>query len=258
MRFDEAMTSRTIYASVRSAQPHRQLAVALLVSVVLHVLAVISLREFSIHERVFDYPLHAPLIIRMEKRPESNIAVPLVVRNESTSPRNNIPDTKQVARTVPAQDTPSISHPGVSVSQMLYQKPIPARVGSALLESGEFFRPEDLSQRPQAQALSIPRYPLAASVQGISGSVVVILFVDEYGRVVDAAAVDASETYSDYAKQVAADLRGSVFTPALQEGRTVKAVEFVMVRFDAGGVSASEATAGAADLTRTQVPVPRQ
>ncbi|MFN0038137.1 MAG: energy transducer TonB [Burkholderiales bacterium] len=231
---------------------------ALLVSMVLHALAVISLRDFSIHERVFDYPLDAPLIIRMEKLPESNIAVPMVVRNKSASPRNKSPDARQVSKSVPAQDTPSVSHPGVSVSQLLYQKPIPARVGGALLESGEFLRPEVLGQRPQAQVLSIPRYPLTASLHGISGSVVVILFVDEYGRVADAAAVDASESFSAYAKQVAADLRGSVFMPAMQDGRAVKAVEFVMVKFDAGGVSASEGTAGAVDLNRSPAPVPRQ
>lgn len=258
MRIDEAMTRKTIPIYVRHWQPNRQLAVALLVSVVLHALAAISLRGFSIHEKVFDYPLQAPLIIRMQKLPESNNAVPMVVHNQSASPRNKLPDAKPVARTVPAQEMPSVSHPGVSVSQLLYQKPIPARAGGALLESGDFFRPEDLSQRPRAQALSIPRYPLAASVHGISGSVVVILFVDEQGRVVDAAAVDTSENFSDHAKQVAAGLLGSVFTPAMQDGRAVKALEFVMVRFDAGGVSASEAAKGAADLPRSQAPVPRQ
>ena len=54
------------------------------------------------------------------------------------------------------------------------------------------------------------------------------------------AAVESSESFNDYERDVAEDLRGSTFTPGKLDGRAVKTLMFATVRFDSKALSGLE------------------
>ena len=88
--------------------------------------------------------------------------------------------------------------------------------------------------------MRVPKYPHPAREQKLSGWVIVMLLVDERGKVVDTAAVESSESFNDYETDVAEELRDSTFTPGKLDGRAVKTLMFVKVRFDFKGLSGLE------------------
>ena len=90
--------------------------------------------------------------------------------------------------------------------------------------------------------MRVPKYPRRAWEQKVSGWVVVMLLVDERGKVVDTAAVESSESFNDYQSDVAQDLRGSTFVPGKLDGRAVKTLMFVTARFDYVGPTGLEPT----------------
>ena len=85
--------------------------------------------------------------------------------------------------------------------------------------------------------MRIPRYPRLAQDQKLSGWVIAMLLLDEQGKVVGTTAVESSELFSDYASEVAEEMRDSTFTPGRLNGRAVKAIMFVTVRFDSNALT---------------------
>ncbi len=216
---------------------------ALLVSALLHALMLLSLSGYSAHSNVFTRPVHAPLSVRIEKLPEAPEATPIVINDKNVkkaSVHQKLTVSKPVAPSEPAEIEPSLTQPGVSVSETLYLRPLSGRISNPLLAAGEFRRSSDISEKAEAVAIRVPDYPGAARKQQISGWVIVMLLVDELGKVVDAAAVDSSETFSAYEADVAEALRGSTYIPGKLYGRAVKTIVFVRVRFDSKGLSGLE------------------
>lgn len=226
------MASKTMIFLRRPLHPNIRLGMALVASVLLHALLLSSVSAYSVHGNVFARPVHAPLSVRIETLPESPEAAPIVINNKKALLRRNLNAPKPVPTTVPADIEPVLSQPGVSVSDTLYVRPIPRRASSPLLAGGEYLRSSDFSERPEAVALRIPPYPRSAREQRQSGWVIVMLFVDERGKVVDAAAVESTESFNEYEREVAEQLRGSTFTPGKRDGKEVKTLTFVRVRFD--------------------------
>ena len=226
------MASETLFNFHRSPDPDRRLGVALLASALLHALLLTSLSGHSVRGNVFARPVHAPLSVRLERLPELPEAAPIVISDRRAFLRRKLYAPKPVETTVPAQIEPIQFEPGVSVSDIAYLRPIPGRANSPLLASGEFRRGSEISERPEAIAMRVPVFPQLAQEQKRSGWVVVMLFVDEGGKVVDTATVESSESFSDFEKDVAAALRGSTFTPGKLAGQAVKSLAFARVRFD--------------------------
>ena len=234
------MASETFFMFRRPLGPGQRLGLALLGSALLHALMVMSLSTYSIHGSVFTRPVYAPLSVRIENLPESPQATPIVISEKKASFHQKLDASKPVADAAPAKIEPSLAQPGVSVSDLLYSKPISARVNSALLATGEFRRTSEISEKPEAVAMRVPNYPRRAREQELSGWVIVMLLVDERGKVVDTAAVESSESFSDYETDVAEELRDSTFTPGKLDGRAVKTLMFARVRFDSKGLSGLE------------------
>jgi outer membrane biosynthesis protein TonB len=184
------------------------------------------------------------LSVRIEKLPESPEATPIVTNDKKASLHQKLNAPKPVPTAAPADIEPSLSQPGVSVSETLYLRPISGRVSSPLLATGEFRRTSDISEKPEAVAMRVPNYPRPAREQNLSGWVIVMLLVDEQGKVVDTVAVEASESFSDYERDVAEELRGSTFTPGKLDGRAVKTLIFATVRFDSKALSGLEPAKG--------------
>jgi hypothetical protein len=236
----EAMASETFFIFRRPLDPDQRLGMALLASALLHALMLLSLSRYSVHGNVFTRPVYAPLSVRIERLPESPEATPIVVHEKKASVRQKFNAPKPVATTAPADIEASLPQPGISVSETLYLRPIPRRVSNPLLATGEYRRISDISEKPELVAMRVPKYPRPAQEQKLSGWVIVMLLVDERGKVVDTAAVEFSESFNDYGRDVAEDLRGSIFTPGKLDGRAVKTLMFATVRFDSEGLSGLE------------------
>lgn len=234
------MVSATLSIFRRPLDPAGRLGMALVASVLLHALMLMSLSPHSVHGNVFARPVQAPLTVRVERLAESLDAIPMVVNPKNASVRQKLDAPKPVATNARADIGQSLSQFGVSVSDTLYLRPISGRISSALLESGEYQPTAEVSERPHAIVTRVPTYPRPAWEQKVSGWVIVMLFVDEQGNVVDTVAVESSESFNAYETGVAAELRGATFTPGKLDGRVVKTVIFAKVRFDSKGLSGNE------------------
>jgi outer membrane biosynthesis protein TonB len=234
------MASETFSMFRRPVNPALRLGMALLASALLHALMLLSLSRYSVHGNVFNRPAHAPLSVRIERLRESAEATPIVVNDRKASLHQKLNAPKPVATGVPAEIAPALSQPGVSVSETLYLRPISGRVSSPSLATGEFRRTSDLSEKPEVVAMRVPSYPRPAREQKLSGWVIVMLLVDERGNVVDSVAVESSESFNDYERDVAEELRGSTFTPGKLDGRAVKTLMFATARFDSKALSGLE------------------
>ena len=236
------MVSGTFFIFRRPLDPDQRLAMALIASVLLHALMWISLPTYFIRGNVFNQPVYAPLSIRIERLPKSPAVKPIVIIDKRPSLQQKLDTPKSLATTAPVDIEHSLSEPGVSISDSLYLRPISGRVNSPLLATGEFLRSSDISEKPEIVAMRVPKYPRRAWEQKVSGWVVVMLLVDERGKVVDTAAVESSESFSDYQSDVAQDLRGSTFVPGKLDGRAVQTLMFATARFDYVGPSGLEPT----------------
>jgi hypothetical protein len=234
------MASETLFKFRRSLGADGRLGMALLASALLHALVMLTLSNYSIHGSAFTRPVYAPLRVRLEKLPESPEATPIVISQKKAVLHQKPAVAIPVTPVAPADIEPSLFQPGVSVSETLYLRPIAGRVSSPLLATGEFHPLSEISVKPEMVRMRVPKYPRPAQDQNLSGWVIVLLFVDEQGKVVEAAPVESSESFSDYAKDIAEDMRDSVFTPGKIDGRAVKTLMFATVRFDSKGLSGSE------------------
>jgi hypothetical protein len=213
---------------------------ALLASVLLHALVMLTLSKYFMHGGVFTRPVYAPLRVRLEKLPESPEATPIVISRKKAVLHRKPAAAMPVTPAAPAEIEPSLFQPGVSVAETPYLRPITGRVSSPLLATGEFRPLSEISVKPEIVRMRVPKYPRPAQDQNLSGWVIVLLFVDEEGKVVDTAAVDSSESFSDYGKDIAGEMRDSIFTPGQIDGRAVKTLMFATVRFDSRGLSGSD------------------
>ncbi|HKQ25155.1 MAG TPA: energy transducer TonB [Burkholderiales bacterium] len=225
------MLSETYHMFRGPLDQDQRLGMALIASVLLHALMWVSLSSYFLPGSVVARPVYAPLSIRIERSPKSP-ATPVVINDKKALLRQKLSTPKPVAIAAPVDFEPSSSQPGVSISDAMYLRPISSHVSSSLLATGEFLRSSDISQKPEVIAMRVPKYPRSAWERKASGWVVVMFLVDERGKVVDIAAVESSESFGDYERDIAEDLRHSTFVPGKLDGRAVKALTFAKVRFD--------------------------
>ena len=248
------MTSEVFFNFRRLPGAERRLGMAVMASALLHALVILTLSKYSLHGVVFTRPVYAPLRVRLEKLPESPEATPIVISQKKAVLHQKPTAATPQTPVTPAEIEPTLFRPGVSVSETLYLRPITGRVGSPLLATGEFRRLSEIDIKPEMIRMRVPKYPRPAQDQNLSGWVIVIFFVDEQGKVVEAAAVDSSESFSDFAKDIAEEMRDSVFTPGQIDGRAVKTLMFATVRFDSKGLAGVEGPGAAIAPTSAQSP----
>lgn len=226
------MSSDAYFMFHRLLDSDRRLGTAILASAVLHALTLLSLSGPPLHGDVLIRAGYPALSVRIERSAKSPEPAAMVVRDKKISFHQKPAATKAVEISAPADIETSLSQPGVSVSDTLYLRPIPGRASTPLLATGEFRRDSEISEKPEMVAIRVPKYPRPAQEQKVSGWVVVMLLVDEHGTVVEAAAVESSESFGEYGKEVAEGLNGSTLTPGKVEGKAVKTIVFATVKFD--------------------------
>lgn len=221
----------------RSIARDRRLGLAILGSALLHALTLLSLANYSVPSRAFTRPVFAPLSVRIEPLSESPVENPIVIERGNAVLHAKASASSPATSAPPAQTESSLADPGVSLFDTTYLKPVGSRVSSPLLAGGEFHRASEISEMAEMLKMRVPAYPREAREQKVSGWVTVMFFVNEQGRVVETAAVDASESFEGFEADVAAQMRDSTFTPGKLDGRPVKTLVFTMVRFDARALS---------------------
>ena len=245
------MATKAFMGLRRPLVPEGRLGVALLASALLHSLTLLTLSNHVARGGVFTRPIFAPLSVRIEHLPASPAAKPIAINRKKAVLHLKASSSVSETPAPPAQSETLLPEPGVSLSEVLNSQSIPARASSALLAGGEYRPASEVSEKPQLLRMRMPKYPGPAREQKIAGWVTVLLFVDEEGKVVDTAALRASEVFSDFEKEIAESLRDSTFTPGKLDGRPVKTQVFIKVQFDPRALSESdEVTAPASEEVR--------
>jgi TonB family protein len=231
------MTSNTDHVFRTLPGPEKRIGTAILVSAVLHALMLVSLSVPPFHGNVFARSGYGPLNVRIESLPALPDSTPIAIGGKRVAHYQQPTVVKPVAPSAPASIAPSLFQPGVSVVQTLYLRPLSGPVAATLPTMDAFRQGTELAEKPEWMAVTIPKYPGPAREQRLSGWVTVMLLVDEGGRVVDAVAVESSETFTEFGKEVADDLRGSILSPGKLDGQPVKARMFATVRFDSAALA---------------------
>ncbi len=100
------------------------------------------------------------------------------------------------------------------------------------IEDPEFYPARMLDQYPKPVAEVELRYPPRAGTEEMSGTVTLLLLIDELGIVVDASVVEADPP--GYFEDAAiAAFKSVLFTAGQRDGKTVKSRLVVQVSFDA-------------------------
>ncbi|MBI1395592.1 MAG: TonB family protein [Betaproteobacteria bacterium] len=115
-------------------------------------------------------------------------------------------------------------------------RPAPERDGPAVevpqVSDPEFYPARALDVLPRPVGEITLHYPDAAATGGVSGTVTLLLKIDELGMVVDASVISADPP--GYFEQAAIDsFRGTLFHPGRKNGRAVRSRLPVEVTFDA-------------------------
>ena len=106
-----------------------------------------------------------------------------------------------------------------------------ATPGIPRLQDLVHYEAKDLDTFPELRESLRPVYPAAALEQGIAGHVVLLVSIDETGKVPEAAVVDAvpEGQFADPARDA---LEKASFLPATRDGRQVRSRVLIDVSFD--------------------------
>ena len=149
-------------------------------------------------------------------------SVPTLAPKPMPAPR---PETKPL----PVQQADTVSEAGSSIKTPAAEKPVESSgVGSAAESS---FRPNSDLINPAPKTPIQPAYPAAARKNGIEGSVLLELTVDEHGNV-EAAEVKKSSGSRLLDKSALSAAKKTRFTPGTKGGIPVRTQVTVNVRFE--------------------------
>jgi protein TonB len=159
-----------------------------------------------------------------------------------------------VAATPPARPQPALMNPGLAPPAIAQPLPTPALAGMPAAQADLIsadspeasvaspadpvhYAARDLDIFPHTKTPLTPAYPHAAFAARSTGFVTLEVLIDEAGRVVDTAVVDAAPdgVFEDAAQQTIA---AAAFYPAQKDGRVVRSRVLVRIEFDPAGLNA--------------------
>ena len=103
-------------------------------------------------------------------------------------------------------------------------------IGLAATES-IYYKAGEVDQGAQFLNPILPEYPAEAHVRGLTGTVDLILFIDEAGQIRDIT-VERAEPPGFFEEAAIKAFRMARFTPAIKEGRAVRSRKTIRVSFD--------------------------
>lgn len=103
--------------------------------------------------------------------------------------------------------------------------------GLPAVEDPTYYPAKQLDQQPRALVAVHPPYPKLAAREGIEGEVLVLLLLDERGKVRDATAVEATPA-GYFEESTIKTFLGVPFEAAVKDGRKVKSRVLVRIRYE--------------------------
>ena len=158
--------------------------------------------------------------------PGNSGPVPLQVRIVQQSPG-------LAAATIPPGPRPGASQPGAMAAAQHTPAPPERAPGIVLIPPSTYYRAAELDARPQIKTRVMPAFPAVAGLQGISGTVVINVFISEIGKV-DDITVSRAEPAGIFEESAITALRVAEFTPAIKNRKAVKSLVVLEITFEAG------------------------
>ena len=159
--------------------------------------------------------------------PGNSGPVPLQVRIVQQSPG-------LAAAAIPSGPRPGASQPGAMAAAQPTTAASPERApGIVLIPPSRYYRAAELDARPQIKTRVMPAFPAVADLQGISGTVVINVFISEIGKV-DDITVSRAEPAGIFEESAITALRVAEFTPAIKNRKAVKSLVVLEITFEAG------------------------
>jgi protein TonB len=205
--------------------------VALALSVALHVWIAFGLPvKPARHAGHPGRALEARLLAAQEPAPAKPVVTP--------AKKESVPASKREAAPLrPVPPKPAPEPPPEPVPQMesrVEPPPVegPPGIEVPQVEDPEFYPARMLDRFPKPVAEVELRYPDQAGNEDLSGTVTLLLLIDELGMVVKASVVEADPP--GYFEEAAIEaFRSILFTPGERDGKVVKSRLVVQVSFDA-------------------------
>lgn len=140
----------------------------------------------------------------------------------------------EVAKALPATqapDTVDAPPPGAAAAQPLPAATMPPGLAIPSGVDLNFYPARELDVQPRALHAILPEYPPEADRQHLSGKVLLQIRLEADGRVSDLGIVDADPPglFDDSALKV---FRAARFAPAQKDGRAVRALLLIEVKYD--------------------------
>jgi len=219
----------------RQRRPWRRLGLAVLVSAALHAWLAFSL---PVKPARSYRPPGSVLQARLAVAPPDLAPEPVPPgRKPQALPPAPPPEPPRAAPEVvkPAPEPArSVAEPTEPVESLHEAPPVEGPPGIAVpqIEDPEFYPARSLDQYPRPVAEVTLKYPKQAGTEEMSGTVTLLLLIDELGIVVDASVVEADPPgyFEDAAIEV---FKGVLFLPGQRNGHAVKSRLVVQVAFDA-------------------------
>jgi protein TonB len=107
-------------------------------------------------------------------------------------------------------------------------------VEAPLIEDPTYYKASEVDVHPSALQVIQPAYPAEATSANVAGSVVLLLLLDESGKVQDISVEEASPP-GYFEKSALEAFRNARFSPAQRQGRVVKSRMRIKVLYELAG-----------------------
>ncbi len=213
-----------------AARDRLRLALALQISVALHLVLIYGLQYGSIERGA---PPRAPVIeARLTPLPSSDVPTQVLVKAVDAPVPAEVPDWHPPASpALPApQETPpedEAYRPG-----MPEQAASPTTLDVPLPADPTYYPAREVDEHPVLLSGARPVYPPAAAAANVRGEVMALFLLNEHGIVDDVSIVEVKPPDYPFGEAVEAWLRNARFKPAMRMGRAVKARVVYRVNFE--------------------------
>jgi periplasmic protein TonB len=112
-------------------------------------------------------------------------------------------------------------------------QPAPAQFATPAVPDSRHYPANELDARPGIKVRVNPAYPARAAQQNMSGKAVVRLYIDANGMVERVEVERATPPGYGFEESAANAFRGARFSPAMKDGKRVRALMRIEVSFDA-------------------------
>ena len=216
------------YFKIAGEQITRKFALALLISVALHLAFIYGVKIRPVRHGV---ALHSVLEVRFGR-----VAAP---RKKMLTQVPSAPDAKFVVDDIkPVTAKAPLVPPQVVADPVTEPRPLLAAgddsklpsLESPLAEDPTFYPAKQVDVHPVALQPVYPEYPQQASSDNVAGEVTLLLLIDEFGVVREVSVVEAKP--EGYFEESAINaFRNTRFSPARKNGRDVKSRALIKVHY---------------------------